>query len=241
MRYAIKQAVHDGCDAIVQVGDWGFTWPGYQTNHSLHKLNKMLGADQMPMFFLDGNHENYGDLQKRGFWDATKLCVFDDAEFVTYIPRGHVWEWQGCSFMALGGAFSIDQEQRIEGRSWWREELITFADQVRCGVNLDLHGKPIDIFLSHDCPAGVNRLETHLELTSKSMGVDYKLDRDSRANRTALWQVVELAKPKLLIHGHYHYAYTDVLRWDGHEMQVAGLACDGMGNSYTIIDTDKYA
>lgn len=38
---------------------------------------------------------------------------------------------------------------------------------------------------------------------------------------------------------HYHWAYTDLLHWDGHCTTVAGLACDGMKNSFTIIDTEE--
>jgi hypothetical protein len=94
--------------------------------------------------------------------------------------------------------------------------------------------------LSHDCPQGVKRLETYLELTTKQFGISYKMDAASRANRKALLQVVERAQPKLLIHGHYHWAYTDLLhigKWDA--VKIAGLACDGMKDSFTIIDTEE--
>lgn len=228
-----------GCAAIIQVGDWGFTWPGYETSHLLFKLNKALESYEMDMYFLEGNHDNYLDLEHRGFWPRPgRLCQFRDAPRVTYIPRGHVWEMDGCTFMALGGAYSIDQASRVEGKSWWPEELITYADLEYCASQLDQHPK-IDVFLSHDCPEGVKRLESYLELTSKEFGIDYKLDQASRANRRALWLVVERAKPTLLIHGHYHWAYTDLLRWDGHCTTIAGLACDGMKNSFTIIDTEE--
>lgn len=228
-----------GCAAIIQVGDWGFTWPGYQTSHLLFKLNKALESYEMDMYFLDGNHDNFGDLQGRGFWGAKELCRFADAPRVTYIPRGHVWEWDGVTFMALGGAFSIDQDRRTEGKSWWPEELITYADLEYCASQLDQHPK-IDVFLSHDCPEGVKRLESYLELTSKEFGIDYKLDQASRANRRALWLVVERAKPTLLLHGHYHFWYSDSVRWCNHTMQVQGLACDNMKGSWAVIDTEDW-
>jgi len=219
----------------VQVGDWGYTWPGYQSNHSLHKLQKMLQKHDMPMLWLDGNHENYTDLQKRGFWQADKMCPFEDANLIQYIPRGHAWEWDGVVYMAMGGAFSIDQGSRVEGKSWWREELISYADLETAATTLDRIGK-VDVFLSHDCPEGVEKLETYLELTSKEFNINYKLDESSRSNRHALWQVVERAKPDLLIHGHYHWPYTAVKEWDGHKMQVAGLDCNGTAKSFTILD-----
>lgn len=237
--FAAKIAKDQRCSCIIQLGDWGFTWPGCP--NFLTELQDILEAHDMPMLWLDGNHDNYDDLKDRGFWEANDMCPFEDANMVQYIPRGCVWEMDGVSFMALGGAYSIDQDRRVEGQSWWRDELITFADQVRCGVSMDLHGKPIDVFLSHDCPEGVRRLETYLELTTKQFGIDYKMDQASRANRAALRRVVEEARPKRLYHGHYHWAYTDTLHLGDTDVIVTGLAHDGLHEeSFAIFDTEHF-
>ena len=231
----IERAVEHGCRDIMQVGDWGYTWPGELDR--MRQLDRWLADAGIHMWFIDGNHDNFTDLKKRKAFGADH--VTDLTTNITYIPRGHIWEWAGATCMAMGGAFSIDQDARVEGVSWWPEELISYADLERAADNLDkleAAGRTIDVFFSHDCPEGVGRLETHLELTSKQMGMDYKLDESSRANRRALWLVVERAKPAKLFHGHYHFAYWDTLKWDGHAMLVAGLDCDGTKESFTILE-----
>jgi predicted phosphodiesterase len=242
LRYAadmIKSAKDWNCHAIVQVGDWGYTWPGYETNHSLQKLDRFLAKSNMHMYFIDGNHDNYSDLQKRGAWQAREMQHFTN--FVTYIPRGHVWEWDGVRFMAMGGAYSIDQEHRVQGQSWWPEELISYADMDYAARQLETFA-PIDVFLSHDCPEGVRKLETYLELTTKEYGISYKMDEASRGNRRALRTIVEEAQPKVLYHGHYHWPYADTLKYPGKRAcRVLGLSHNWEPKeSWALFDTKKY-
>lgn len=238
VKHVVEQAYVNECDLIFQVGDWGFTWPGYQEKDELQRLQTFLEHFDMPMLWIDGNHDNFPDLKERGFWGANKMCTFDDANLIQYVPRGHVWEWDGKVCMAMGGAWSVDQDKRTPGTSWWADEVISESDILQAQFNLDsrnLLGK-VDLFFSHDAPADVPRLEESLQLTERDWAINPRHFEGSRSNREALWRIVEQAKPKTLIHGHYHWSYTGTKEWDGHKMRVAGLACDGMKESYTIVE-----
>lgn len=51
---------------------------------------------------------------------------------------------------ALGGAFSVDYEHRVEGKDWWANEDPTLKD----AKNL-MDGGPLDLLITYDAPAGV--------------------------------------------------------------------------------------
>jgi hypothetical protein len=138
--------------------------------------------------------------------------------------------------MAMGGAWSIDQDDRTPGASWWPEETISINDYDRAMR----HVRKVDVFLSHDAPAGIPKLEANLREYDKVLRLDERHINGSKGNRTALWQVVKEAQPEILYHGHYHWHYMDTLTWpdDGHRMRAIGLSHNGdRQRSFAILDT----
>lgn len=229
VRLACEQAVRSGCDRIVQVGDWGFLWPGHD---KLDELTQVLLEHDLHMYFLDGNHDNHELLPH----DSQEMVELSSA--VTYLPRGLAWEWDSKRFMSLGGAFSIDKRRRTAFISWWPSETVSMSDAARAILN----GKcGVDVMFTHDAPSGVATLEDLLA-NYPYPGQTYKLDAESKANRDMLGDVVDGVQPKLLIHGHYHFRYTDQLEGTSHEglpyrTKVVGLARDGDGiGSWLVLD-----
>lgn len=228
---AAKMAKREKVDLIFQLGDFGFLW---QTSR-IPNVNNVLKQFGVPLVWIDGNHENFEMLATLG---ATPQ---DDeptvlAEFITYSPRGYVWDFDGVKVMTLGGAFSVDVDSRLQGRSWWPEETITHRDVDRAVSR----GK-VDILLAHDAPEVPPKLQHMMEtgggINLRSMGQEgYKLDRASRSNRIAVTAVMQAVEPKLLVHGHMHYRYNDHLA----NTTVVGLDRDTTGNkSWVIIETGK--
>ena len=68
------------------------------------------------------------------------------------------------------------------------------------------------------------------------------IDRAARSNRLALRSIVESVRPRLLVHGHYHYRYNGVHRCDdGYTTEVVGLGRDGQGeDSWVVVDLDLW-
>jgi len=111
----ISVALAEGCEGIVVLGDWGFTWPT-EYPRLLKWLHNQLQDVGLWMKFVDGNHENYTLLRDLGAFEGGVAVVRDRevplADTVSYLPRGYTWEWDGIRFMSLGGAFSVDVDHR---------------------------------------------------------------------------------------------------------------------------------
>lgn len=231
LQYLIREAKKAECGAIVQVGDFGFTWPGKKVFDSL--VQPTLADHDLTMYWLDGNHDNYTDLQHRGIWESDKPEPMSDN--VTYLPRAARWEWDGVMFMALGGGISIDKARRVKGLSWWPEESLSHSQIERARK-----GGPVDVMLTHDCPMGVRPLEKFLESETARFGVPYKTEFASTQHRSALATVTDVVKPRLLVHGHYHHRYIAEAPWNADD-RVLGLARDTQGpSSWVVLDTEGY-
>lgn len=218
IRYLLLVAQQEGIDRIVQVGDFGF-WPHMEPFHErVGKAAQQAGVD---FYWLDGNHENFDALDEAVPADCAEPWHMTGN--LWYLPRASTWEWDGCRFMALGGAYSIDKEYRTPGRSWWPQETITGA-QVYAAMDRG----PVDVLLTHDAPEGACPIVTG----------DYKGDEISRGNRLAITAVMEAVEPRLLVHGHYHHRYSSKIG----ETQIEGLDRDGQGKaSWLVLDPEMWA
>ena len=136
------------CDKSIQLGDFGV---GFVRNLMLHNPKYDLDVDAPRMIhhkqitncempsehkFIYGNHDN------------TKLCLKH--------PNclGKWGMYKGLFFVS--GGLSIDQEYRVEGRVWWREEELSISDGNKVLAAYEKE-KP-RIVISHDCPLRINKL-----------------------------------------------------------------------------------
>jgi len=202
---AINAARQYDCQAILQLGDFGI-WDHIEAGvHFLEDVNYALSEANMPLIFCDGNHENFDSLYS--------IPVSDDGfrrvrPNILHAPRGHIWEWSGISFMAMGGAHSIDgpngiwyqnrgplfEEDRDLG-SWWPQETITPSEVAQAIENIEAYPYPIDVLISHDCPLGVD-----------IPGIGGYPAGDE--NRRLLAQVCDAADPSYIFCGHFHRRHT---------------------------------
>ncbi len=236
LRRAVTTAGEAGCRTILQLGDFGALWPGSRGFfRSIDETLHYAGIDKL--VFIDGNHEGFtsddvsfygpGDSSLTGGLARAESAAERDeygfrilSEHVTWAPRGHRWTWSGVRFGALGGAFSVDWRWRVPGRSWWPDhEIPTDADVERLGTD------PLDVLVSHDIPRGVplERIST-FRLNS---GDQANADRPREVVRAAL----EATRPRLVLHGHWHWRHGTDLHWtdaDGqtHVTRVEGLGAD---------------
>jgi predicted phosphodiesterase len=237
---ACRFAKRNDCDRIVQVGDWGYVSPGKKGNR-LNAVSHKVREFGLQMFFLDGNHEWYGKMEELGMdLDATEMVEI--AEAVTYLPRGLTWEWDGVTFMSLGGAYSIDQDGLSKWFDYWPQETLTYAQGQRA-----IDAGHVDVMLTHDAPDGIRVLDEMLDRSSDHwrdlMGAKwhFKHRPQSLAHRKFLRAVTDEVQPRVLIHGHYHWRYEDVLHGDDYATKIIGLAHDGEGrDSWVVLDTDEF-
>lgn len=188
----IDYARDEQADAIVHLGDFGWQFARF----FVQTMAGMLRRAKLPLYFVDGNHENFDRLLAFPLQPDGLRKVADN---LFHLPRGHRFTWGGVRFLACGGAVSVDRHRRVEGRSWWPQETITCADIAACE-----QGGPADVLLAHDCPAGVEIPYLH---KTRHFFPEHLIG-ESEAHRTRLLAVAAATTPGLILHGHYDRRYT---------------------------------
>lgn len=208
---AISLARHQGADVALHVGDFGYNLIPY----FLDKLDKELAKSNMKLYWVDGNHENFDVLYSYPLDDQGFRPL---REHIIHCPRGKVWVWNDKRFLAMGGAVSVDKDQRMHGTEWWPEEAITF-DDIAKGIEAGY----ADVMICHDVPDGV-----HIEaIQGNPFGFPEHSLRAAQSNREALRAIVDEVQPGIIFSGHYHSRESRILRGKGYISQVEILDCDG--------------
>ena len=74
---------------------------------------------------------------------------------VLHLMRGEVFDIDGLTVLAMGGAASNDSQYRREGRSWWPEEMPSEEEMGHCRASLDRVGWKVDHVVTHEAPAAL--------------------------------------------------------------------------------------
>lgn len=229
MTAAFKAARDQGCEQILQLGDFGFGWSWLSLDERLQvcKFSAIVSIlsekTGVACSFIDGNHENFDRLADLEINPEGRREV---APNVFHLPRGHRFELDGVSFLACGGATSLDRAGRVEGISWWAAEALQDDDVARCG------SEPVEVLLSHDMP-----IQCGIRTDRHQSGFGMQADMDWYANRVRLGEVVDATRPTLLFHGHLHHRYDRELI--GPDTVVHGLGSDAgaLRDAAVIFDT----
>lgn len=213
-----------GVDAIYQLGDFGFLFRPNHWAKDFAAAVEVISEYEVPLFWLDGNHENFDAMLELGA-DPDADEPVQLADLVTYLPRGCRFEIGPATAMAVGGAASIDARQRVEGVSIWSRHEVLSDDQVEraCGRG------PVDVLLTHDAPYGVEFMESRMRQWG---GLPASLVRRSEGNRRRLLQVVDAVHPAAVVHGHHHVPYQDALPG----VEVYGLNCNRGHGSLAVLE-----
>lgn len=206
---------------VVVLGDFGFLWlPECYGTKTLDQLNLEVEQNGQTLLFVDGNHEDHLAL-------ATYPIAAEGIRWLTpaigHLPRGYRSILKdGSVIAALGGANSIDVEQRVINESWWTEEGITDDDLAALG------GTHVDVLLAHDAPRFVPSLDDLLIANRtrwSKFGVFY-----AEMGRRKFHQGFMQVKPSIQFSGHYHCAVDEVVEYSDGESRfstrVIVLDCD---------------
>jgi hypothetical protein len=226
-RRAIRHAAHLGAEVIVHLGDFGYEFaPAY-----LDRVTTALRNSGIELWFVDGNHEKFPVLSSFPIQADGRRRLTDR---VYHLPRGFRWQWSGVSFLALGGAYSIDRAWRTPGVSWWPEEEITEGD-----IGNATAGGPVDVLVAHDCPTGV-----------PIPGLEDSADRwppmdliKAVNHRLRVLRVVQAVQPRVVWHGHYHTSYDAEVDLGYGPVEVHGRDCDGqpLAQNLSVVDVASIA
>ncbi len=133
--------------------------------------------------FIRGNHDNPSVCKKHPFWIPDGTMIHDN-------------------IFCIGGAKSIDAHMRTEGLNWWINEELSYKEfLILCDVYEKL--KP-SVVVAHEMPESLTYI-----VCSKCNLTKYD---DKSVTRQFLDNILEIHKPDLFIHGHWHVNHHTVYK-----------------------------
>lgn len=154
-RFRFSQLVSENRGEILIVaGDCGLVFGN--TPEEARFLDA-LSREDITILFVDGNHENFAALSEYPveLWHGGKVHRIRDN--ILHLMRGQVFRIEGQKVFTMGGAYSRDRAMRIEGLSYWREELPSREEYEEAARNLALHRFSVDYVISHTAPREIIR------------------------------------------------------------------------------------
>lgn len=139
-------------DYLIVAGDFGIPWGGSNKKTDEYLLKWISDHCNFTILFVDGNHENMDLLNAYPIVEKFGSKVHQLLPNLFHLMRGHIYQIDDYSIFAFGGAESTDKHRRIEGQSWWRQELPSKVEEDLGLINLERYGNRVDIVLTHDSP-----------------------------------------------------------------------------------------
>ena len=165
-------------DFVIICGDFGIWRPDASENWWFNWLNDK----PFTTLFVDGNHENFDRLYSNEFQtvDFHGGAAHKIRDSIFHLKRGEVFELQGKTFFAFGGASSHDIDDgildekdfpshdkfikeikhwdkqgkmfRVNHLSWWKQELPSIDEMNHGREVLQAIGNKVDFVISHCLP-----------------------------------------------------------------------------------------
>lgn len=208
----IKYCGEKGVSFVIQLGDFGYKFQPW----FLQAVSSELVAQGVLMLFIPGNHDDREYLRRcaQGVPPDEPFRVADN---LWCLPAGYRWEWRGVSFVALGGAHSIDRAFREMYISMWPDEEISAADAEKT-----VAGGHADVMITHDCPSGID-IPGLIQPGGPHPKMVVTLDREipaAQQHRELLRRIVDVVQPFESWCGHYHVRHDETLCGDGYQTRV---------------------
>lgn len=232
---------------VCQLGDLRFGM-GSHPEQYLAALEAACADFGLRLWCVPGNHENWAELDRRWAQPSARghdgvLLPLPLSEHVMMLPRGHRWEWAGRSFLALGGAPSLNRHRLTEVVDWWPTEILTDTD-----VEAATAGGSVSVMLTHDsadlpyCTEPVATILRENRTTNPREWPEKALAYAQEGLNTLTRAVLEV-RPRFLAHGHFHVAGEAVVRLPGAERATTiwSLAALHDAGNLRYLDLDTLA
>lgn len=160
----LKKLTED--DTLIICGDFGFLWDGSDKEK---KALEQLKKKKYNICFVDGAHENYDILNSYKEYRFKGGNAHKIADNIFQLLRGEIYTMDKKTFFCMGGGESEDIEMRIEGESWWKDEMPNAEELMNGAKNLKDANFEVDYVITHEAPAIAkdflrlhNNMEMHL-------------------------------------------------------------------------------
>ena len=134
-------------DYLIVAGDFGAIWDINRDNQILSLYNDFPWTT----LWVDGNHENFDLLEQYDSEEWNGGLVQRNNKSVIHLMRGQVYTIDDVTLFTMGGATSIDKQYRVEGTSWWKQEMPSNEELDTALQNLKNHNMTVDYVITHCC------------------------------------------------------------------------------------------
>lgn len=189
-------------------------------------VNAVLEEEDAELWMCEGNHEDH-DLLDEIFAAAEGASDVRITPRVRWLLRGYRWTWHDRTWLACGGAVSVDKLLRKEGISWFPQEEITDLQE-----EFVISGGPADVLLSHDAPSDVP-----LKLFNPPPVMWRPMIPRAEEHRDRLQRICVAVKPSYIFHGHYHQSQVTTRHAAWGKCRFTSLDMDGKRGNWGILDT----
>lgn len=230
---------------VYQLGDLRFGM-GPDPDGYLAAIDSVCDQYELRLFGINGNHENWAQLDC--LWDAPPWIDQDGGhlpievtERITLLPRGHRWNLDGRSFVALGGAPSINRHMLTEGVDWWASEVL-----LDHHIDAVIEAGHAEVMLTHDSPSWPYCVPEVAEILQRNAGdnplewpessLAYADDGLAKMTRAVLG-----VRPVFLAHGHFHVGGEGVVQLPEapHATRIWSLAARHDAGTVRVLDLDS--
>jgi hypothetical protein len=139
---------------MIILGDFGVLWNEKPSDTERWQLDWFENKPWTTVI-VDGNHESHFRLSQLPVETKFGGPVGKVRDSIFFLKRGYIYTINGVSFWTMGGAESVDKDNRVENISWWKEELPSFTEMVRGRKALQEAENVVDFVITHDCPTKV--------------------------------------------------------------------------------------
>ena len=176
---------------IVILGDVGVCFHGGIKDERVREELERIPSKGV--LFIDGNHENFEILNSYEVeeWNGGKVHKISDK--LIHLMRGQVFEIDNKKIFTFGGGNSIDKQWRIEGRSWWKEEMPSKEEYEEGLLNLEKVGNKVDYIFTHTAPREICKRMVQKMYSGEEELQDY------------LQRISETVDFKKWYYGHWHF------------------------------------
>jgi len=226
-----------------QLGDLRFGM-GDDPEGYLGAIESVCAEFDLRLQCINGNHENWSKLDQLWAEPAGRDAdgnhkPIDVSGHVTLMPRGHRWQMGGRSFVALGGAPSVNRLLLTEGVNWWPSEVI--QDEH---VEATIAPGHAEIMLTHDSAAPPYCTGPVADLIEDNpWGWPDVILAEADEGMEKVTRAVLGVKPLLLAHGHFHVAGETTVRLPGaaHDTTIWSLGANQDPANVRLLDLETLA
>ena len=171
-------------DYLIICGDVGVC--GFMASDEA-KTRDILRNLPVTVLFVDGNHENFEQLNSYAVetWNGGKVHFIESN--IIHLMRGQVFEIDGKKFFTFGGAYSVDKMYRTEGITWFPEEIPSKEEYEEGWKNLEKANFQVDYILSHTAPRKVAAAIGYGELSDDEVELRQFLQRVADETEFTAW------------------------------------------------------